>query len=102
MLRFILFALAAYLVYRLIKSARPELLGGRRGTGGPAPEIERKPHEVLGVAPDADAATIRQAYQKLISEYHPDKVAAMAPELRALAERRTMEINAAYERLRRD
>jgi DnaJ-domain-containing protein 1 len=98
MLRFILFALAAYLIYRLIRGAKPQLRGAEPGAG----ELERQPHEVLGVEPDADDATIRRAYQKMIGEYHPDKIAGMAPELRHLAERRTMEINAAYERLRRD
>lgn len=30
-------------------------------------------HEVLGVAPGADKATIRAAYRKLAHRYHPDK-----------------------------
>lgn len=102
MLRFLLFALAAYLVYRLIRGAKPQLLGRIADAIPRGGDEEKKPHEVLGVDPDADEATVRRAYQKAISEYHPDKIAGMAPELRELAERRTMEINAAYERLRRD
>jgi DnaJ-domain-containing protein 1 len=57
-------------------------------------------HRILGVPPDADAATIRRAYQEKMHQFHPDKVASLAPELRALAEERTKELNAAYARLR--
>ena len=38
-----------------------------------------------------------RAYKRRISEYHPDKVAQMGEEIRALAERRSKEINAAYD-----
>lgn len=53
-------------------------------------------HEILNVAPDAGAEEIRRAYQSLMSQYHPDKVAALGPELRELCERKSKEINAAY------
>jgi curved DNA-binding protein CbpA len=56
---------------------------------------------VLGVAPGASAEEIRSAYQKLIQQYHPDRVAGMGPELRELAEQRTKELNAAYDALKR-
>ena len=29
-------------------------------------------YQVLGVAPDADAAEIKKAYRKLVRRYHPD------------------------------
>lgn len=51
---------------------------------------------VLEVSSDATLAQIRAAYQQKISQYHPDKVATMAGEIRALAEMRSKEINAAY------
>ncbi len=38
----------------------------------------------------------------MIKQYHPDKIASMAPELQALAEKRTQEINAAYAEIRTD
>ncbi|TWG91959.1 DnaJ-class molecular chaperone with C-terminal Zn finger domain [Luteimonas sp. J16] len=57
-------------------------------------------YRTLGVAPDASQAEIDQAYRRLMSQYHPDKVAGAAPELRAQAERRATEINAAYDRIR--
>ena len=46
-------------------------------------------------------AEIKKAYQALIQQYHPDRVADMGPELRDVAEERTKEINAAYEELKR-
>jgi DnaJ-domain-containing protein 1 len=52
---------------------------------------------VLGVSADASVDAIRQAYQHRIAEYHPDKVAALGAELRELAERKSKEINLAYD-----
>jgi len=58
------------------------------------------PYRVLGVAPDASQAEIDQAYRRLMSQYHPDKLAGAAPELREKAEQRTREINAAYTKIK--
>lgn len=60
-----------------------------------------KAYEVLGVAEHATLEEIEQAYRKKISDYHPDKVANAAPELKALAEQRAREINAAYDELQK-
>ena len=56
-------------------------------------------YAALGVAEDAEPAAIKRAYRKLISENHPDKLAARGlPEsMRAVAEERSREINAAYD-----
>ncbi len=61
------------------------------------PDVPRAPHEVLGVEPDASAHDVRHAYQELMRKYHPDRVANAADELRALATKRSKEINAAYD-----
>lgn len=61
---------------------------------------ERNPtswHEVLNVPSCADTAEIRLAYKRLMSQYHPDKVASLGPELKDLCERKTKEINSAYD-----
>ena len=55
-------------------------------------------YEVLSVAPTSSTQEIRHAYKTLISQYHPDKVASLGPELRELCERKTKEINVAYKR----
>ena len=53
-------------------------------------------YEVLGVAPSAPPDEIRAAYRRLMSQYHPDKVESLGPELRELAERKSKEIGTAY------
>ena len=55
---------------------------------------------VLGVDDRASGIEISAAYRKLAQMYHPDKVAGLAPEFQALADKRMKEINAAYELLK--
>ncbi|MBP7891275.1 MAG: DnaJ domain-containing protein [Arenimonas sp.] len=59
------------------------------------------PYIVLDVAEGADMEAIDAAYRRRMSEYHPDKVANAAPEIKELAERRARDINAAYEEIRK-
>lgn len=42
-------------------------------------------HEILGVAPDAGAGTVRSRFHKLAAKYHPDGYANSAVETRAAA-----------------
>ena len=58
------------------------------------------PYRVLGLTSDASDAEIDQAYRRLISQYHPDKMAGAADDLRRQAERKAGEINAAYDRIK--
>ncbi|MDX1480482.1 MAG: co-chaperone DjlA [Woeseiaceae bacterium] len=73
------------------------------GTGGQPARSARKrlddAYAALGVTPDDSPAAIKKAYRRLISENHPDKLAARGlPEsMRAVAEERSREINAAYD-----
>ncbi len=55
-------------------------------------------YEILGVAKGASHEQIVAAYQAKIGEYQPEKMANMPPDIRALAEKRSAEIFAAYER----
>ena len=52
---------------------------------------------VLNLSPSASDNEIRTAYRSLISQYHPDKVASLGPELRALAEKKSKQITRAYQ-----
>ncbi len=81
--------------------------GGQRSTGdrgqrspNPASPQSRSPHEILGVAPDASEAEVDAAYRQKVQMYHPDKVASLGPEFMPIAELKTKEINAAYEKLK--
>lgn len=89
------------------KSGRPDDVGAGRGdrsrTGSEdappqEPSTAKRPWwEVLGVPQIATRDEIAAAYKRRISEYHPDKVANLGEEIRAVAERRSKEINAAYD-----
>lgn len=54
-------------------------------------------YRILGVREAATRDEITAAYKKLITQYHPDKVAQMGAEIRALAEAKSKQINAAYD-----
>ena len=47
-----------------------------------------------------DFDAIKALYRKRIAQYHPDKVLAMGPEIRQVAEQKAKEINEAYEYFR--
>lgn len=74
--------------------------GGARQHGGRPSGVRSNvadPYAVLGVEPSEEDASIRRAYRKLISQYHPDRLGDMPEELRRRAERRATEINTAWE-----
>lgn len=54
-------------------------------------------YAVLGITPQASDAEVEAAFRRKISDYHPDKVAGAAEEIRQLAETRARAINQAYE-----
>ena len=58
------------------------------------------PYGVLGLTEEASDAEIDQAYRRLISQYHPDRMAGAADELRRHAETKAREINRAYDRIK--
>ncbi len=58
-------------------------------------------HEVLGVSEWATEGEVTAAYRERIGQYHPDKVATMGPEIRALAEQKSRQLNDAYRQSKR-
>jgi len=68
----------------------------------PGPTSLDAAYTELGLAPSASDEQVEQAFRRLISEYHPDRVANAAKEIRDLAEARARKINTAYEAIRRD
>jgi len=59
------------------------------------------PYKVLEVDPTASDDAIETAYRRLIAQYHPDKVAGAAAEIRELAAQRAGAINAAYDAIQK-
>lgn len=53
-------------------------------------------HKILEVSPTATADEIKRSYKTLMGQYHPDKVATLGEEIRAVAERKSKDINGAY------
>ena len=64
-----------------IKSG-PSIADAKLKNAGPKPpplalpgiRLEGEPHEILGVAPDADEVEIMRAYKDAIKKYHPDRI----------------------------
>jgi len=76
---------------------------GSAADGVPPQQRLEDAYAVLGVTADASESEIKGAYRKLMIENHPDKVASKGlPEsMRAVAEARSREINAAYDLLKK-
>jgi DnaJ like chaperone protein len=77
---------------------------GSPTTSGPAPQQRlADAYTALGVTPEASVGEIKRAYRKLISENHPDKLAARGlPEsMRKVADERARELNAAYDLIKK-
>lgn len=73
---------------------------GPSGTGRPTSKQRvDDAYEALGISPEANPAEIKLAYRRLMNKNHPDKLAArgLPDSMRAVAEERSREINAAYD-----
>ena len=71
----------------------------RTGTPGPSPQHKLEDaYTALGLGSSATDAEIKQAYRRLMSQNHPDKLASKGlPEsMREMAEKRSREITTAY------
>ena len=59
------------------------------------------PYEVLEITSDASVEEIQAAYRRRVAEYHPDKVNHLGEALQETAHEKMLEIQEAYEQLRR-
>lgn len=57
------------------------------------------PYEILGVTPTASTQEIKSSYRNQMKLYHPDRVAHLGDALRELANRKTQDIQRAFEQL---
>ena len=75
--------------------------GQQRAAGTSRPSLSQA-YQVLGVADSASNAEIKRAYRKLMSEHHPDKLAArgVPEEMIRLATEKTAEISKAYDMIK--
>ena len=105
-----LMALLTYFYRRYLQQAAARTAGE---TGGRAqregstraraesPRGPLDPYEILGVSASASKEEIDSAYKARMKEYHPDKVAHLGEDLQKLAHRKALEIQQAYQQLRR-
>ena len=75
---------------------------GRQQSAGPTRPSMSQAYQVLGVSDSASNQEIKRAYRKLMSEHHPDKLAArgVPDEMIRLATEKTAEISKAYDMIK--
>jgi DnaJ like chaperone protein len=68
------------------------------------PNMEPDPYTILGVKLNDDFETIKSAWRDLVRTYHPDRMIArgLPEEAINLAEKRIIQINKAYETVKKD
>ena len=64
-------------------------------------DVVKDPYQILEVDSQSSDDDIEAAYRRQIAQYHPDKVAGAAKEIRELAEKRAADINAAYDQIQK-
>ncbi|HLR87589.1 MAG TPA: co-chaperone DjlA [Wenzhouxiangella sp.] len=75
---------------------------GQRSRPRPRPSSLDDAYATLGVEPSASDAEVKKSYRRMMSRYHPDKMAARGlPEsMREVARERTLAIRKAYDDIR--
>ena len=58
-------------------------------------------YRILEIDADADQDSVKKAYRKMASKYHPDKVSHLGEEFQKVAEDKFKAINSAYQEIRR-
>ncbi|MDR6472215.1 DnaJ like chaperone protein [Paraburkholderia graminis] len=83
-------------------SSRPDA-GPGQASGFEMPQVDpfEEACRVLQLNRPFTTEQLRAAYRQRMSQYHPDKVSNLGPELRELAESKSKEINRAFDLLAR-
>jgi DnaJ-domain-containing protein 1 len=100
----LLVLLAALYFGRGGASDKGETGGGESARGARGPARNRggfDPFEVLGVARGASQDEVSRAYRDKMKQYHPDRVADLGEDLRKVAHEKSVEIQRAYEALKK-
>jgi DnaJ like chaperone protein len=86
---------------RLEAMIQAELHMAREGGAQAKPSVDDA-YAILNLAPSANDAEVKRAYRRLMNQHHPDKLVAkgLPEEMMKIAEEKTIEIRAAYERIR--
>lgn len=71
-----------------------------RGDEPIGPVTKTEAFELLGVAPGCTSEELAAAYHRVIGQWHPDRLDAMADELKAFATNRASRINEAFRLLK--
>jgi DnaJ like chaperone protein len=76
--------------------------GAYRSPGANASFNSHKPYTILGISPQASDAEVKQAYRKLMSQNHPDKLMAkgLPQDMLKVATEKTQQIQKAYEQIK--
>jgi len=76
--------------------------GGAGGTAGPSRPSLSEAYQVLGVSEEASDQEVKKAYRRLMSEHHPDKLAArgVPDEMIRVSTEKTAEISKAYDMIK--
>lgn len=106
------------LIYMLYKRSKDKTPHGQYyrsdqsySTGGPRQETDagrqglsrlENAHRLLGVVSGATADEINRAYRNKVAMSHPDKVSHLSKEIQEKARELTLELNEAYELLKRN
>ena len=69
----------------------------------PTSSISSQAFSIFDIKPDemVSKSDLKKRYHELLRQNHPDKVAALGEDLKNLAEKKTKEINSAYEELKK-
>ena len=67
-------------------------------------KVNHKAYQILGLTPEASVQEIKTAYKKLVNQYHPDRLMSkgIPEDFIQLANEKMIEINAAYEQIRKE